>query len=192
MTPPAAAWESELLPARVSDYQPNWLDELCAAGRLSWRRLRSAAAARGSGGSLRASPVVLLLRREAARWQLLAAGEADDEAALGSRAQRVAAYLDAHGASFFDEISDGVHLMATELEEALAELVMRGRACIVTVTPACARAAGAGFQAPSASVAATAAAVAAWHSRCRSLGAAAARGQRRRRGYRPPSCTARR
>ena len=124
---PAAVWESELLPARVRDYQPNWLDELCTAGRLSWRRLRPAAAARGSGGSLRASPVVLLPRREAARWQLLAAGEADDEAALGSRAQRVADYLHAHGASFFDEISDGVHLMATELEEALAELVMRGR-----------------------------------------------------------------
>lgn len=123
---PAAVWEAALLPARVRDYQPDWLDELCTAGRIAWRRLRPAQATRG-GGSLRAAPVVLLPRREAARWQLLAAAAQPDEAPLGSRAQRVADYLDAHGASFFDEIADALHLIATELEEALGELVMRGR-----------------------------------------------------------------
>ncbi|MCC8444054.1 DEAD/DEAH box helicase, partial [Xanthomonas cannabis] len=30
---PAVLWEGELLPARVRDYQPAWLDELCTAGR---------------------------------------------------------------------------------------------------------------------------------------------------------------
>ncbi|MDB6163077.1 MAG: ATP-dependent helicase, partial [Xanthomonadaceae bacterium] len=29
---PAAAWETELLPARVSDYSISWLDDLCTAG----------------------------------------------------------------------------------------------------------------------------------------------------------------
>src|SRR5690606_8956824 len=47
---------------------------------------------------------------------------------LGSRAQRVADYLAEHGASFFDELADGAHLLRTELEDALAELVVRGRA----------------------------------------------------------------
>ena len=32
---PAAAWESELLPARVADYQLSWLDDLCSAGRIA-------------------------------------------------------------------------------------------------------------------------------------------------------------
>jgi ATP-dependent Lhr-like helicase len=40
----------------------------------------------------------------------------------------VADYLCEHGASFFDEIADGAHLLRTELEDALAELVVRGRA----------------------------------------------------------------
>ncbi len=123
---PAAVWEAELLPARVRDYQPDWLDELCTAGRIAWRRLRPAQAVRGSA-SLRAVPAVLLPRREAARWQLLAAEAQPDEAPLGSRAQRVAEYLDTHGASFFDEIADALHLIATELEDALGELVVRGR-----------------------------------------------------------------
>jgi len=124
---PAATWETELLPARVSDYQPAWLDELCTAGRISWRRLRPAPAARGGSGSLRAAPIVLLPRREGARWAELAGAPQEDDAPLGSRAARVADYLAAHGASFFDEIADGLHLIATELEDALAELVTRGR-----------------------------------------------------------------
>ena len=124
---PAATWESEVLPARLRDYQPHWLDELCTAGRVSWRRLRPAPAARGGGGSLRATPIVLLPRREAAHWRLLAGDAGEAEAPLSSRAQRVADYLATHGASFFDEIADGLHVMTTELEDALAELVMRGR-----------------------------------------------------------------
>ncbi|MFT4009764.1 MAG: DEAD/DEAH box helicase [Nocardioidaceae bacterium] len=33
---PASAWESLVLPARVVDYQPGYLDELCAAGEVVW------------------------------------------------------------------------------------------------------------------------------------------------------------
>ncbi|MGB8715254.1 MAG: DEAD/DEAH box helicase, partial [Rhodanobacteraceae bacterium] len=39
----AGAWESEMLPARVADYDPAWLDDLCRAGRLVWMRLRERA-----------------------------------------------------------------------------------------------------------------------------------------------------
>ncbi|NLT30301.1 MAG: DEAD/DEAH box helicase, partial [Propionibacterium sp.] len=34
---PASAWESVVLPARVPDYQPAMLDELCSAGEVGWR-----------------------------------------------------------------------------------------------------------------------------------------------------------
>ncbi|WP_184355817.1 DEAD/DEAH box helicase [Xanthomonas euroxanthea] len=121
---PAVLWESELLPARVRDYQPAWLDELCTAGRTVWARLRPGG---GRGGAaLRSTPIVLLPRRAAQRWSSLARD--GDDAPLGSRAQRVAEVLQQQGALFFDEIADAARLMSTELEDALSELVMRGRA----------------------------------------------------------------
>ncbi|TWI04542.1 ATP-dependent Lhr-like helicase [Luteimonas cucumeris] len=126
---PAAAWEAELLPARVNDYSISWLDDLCTAGRTMWTRLRvSAGDTSGSRGStpVRATPIVLLPRRQAAAWTRLAPARAADDA-LSSRAQRVADHLAEHGASFFDELVSGAHLLRIELEDALAELVARGR-----------------------------------------------------------------
>jgi ATP-dependent Lhr-like helicase len=127
---PAALWEAELLPARVNDYASAWLDDLCTAGRVLWTRLRPSAnegrVAGGAGQSLRATPILLLPRRSAALWNGLAPAPVDD-AGLGSRAQRVAAWLGANGASFFDEIAEGARMLGTELEDALSELVARGR-----------------------------------------------------------------
>ncbi len=37
---PAGAWETEILPARVEEYEPAWLDDHCLAGRVAWARLR--------------------------------------------------------------------------------------------------------------------------------------------------------
>ncbi|MBB3180460.1 DEAD/DEAH box helicase [Variovorax sp. Sphag1AA] len=127
---PAASWEPELLPARVKDYTPAWLDDLCTAGRTLWTRLRPPALdgrPGGGGASLRSTPVLLLPRRTAALWTGLAPAPVDD-AALSSRAQRLAAFLKEHGASFFDEMLHGTRLLGTELEDALSELVVRGRA----------------------------------------------------------------
>lgn len=125
---PAAAWEAELLSVRVRDYAPAWLDDLCTAGRTLWTRLRPLAGEgrAGSGSSVRATPVLLLPRRNAAFWTRLAPAPIDDTA-LGSRAQRVATWLADHGASFFDELQQGTRLLPAELEDALGELVMRGR-----------------------------------------------------------------
>jgi ATP-dependent Lhr-like helicase len=130
---PAALWEAELLPARVTDYSIAWLDELCTAGRTLWTRLRAPAAAadagggRGGGnGNLRAAPVMLLPRRHAAHWTALAPAPVED-GALSSRAQRVVDVLGVNGASFFDELLGGAGLLRVELEDALAELVARGR-----------------------------------------------------------------
>lgn len=125
---PAASWEADLLPARVRGYAIHWLDDLCTAGRTLWTRLRPPAGEGGGRGnvSLRATPILLLPRRQAPLWSRLAPAPVDDED-LGSRARRVVDHLGAHGASFFDEIGDGAHLLRTELEDALAELVVRGR-----------------------------------------------------------------
>ncbi|MGJ7509423.1 DEAD/DEAH box helicase [Variovorax sp. GT1P44] len=126
---PAGTWEAELLPARVKDYTAVWLDDLCTAGRTLWTRLRPVAgdARAGGGTSLRTTPILLLPRRTASLWTGLVP-QPEAEAGLGSRAQRVATFLAEHGASFFDEIVHGTHLLGTELEDALSELVVRGRA----------------------------------------------------------------
>ena len=126
---PASLWEAEVLPARVKDYASSWLDDLCTSGRTTWTRLRPLASGAQGGGrsSLRTTPILLLPRRATPTWSRLATASPDDEP-LGGRAQRVLDFLEASGASFFDEIADGALLLRAELEDALAELVVRGRA----------------------------------------------------------------
>ena len=125
---PAAAWEAELLPARLDDYDFTWLDDLCLSGRAVWTRLSlsTATTSTQSPGPIRTSPVALLPRRAASLWNRLATKASAQPIALGSRAQRIADYLSEHGASFYDEIVDGTGLLRTQVEEALAELVAYG------------------------------------------------------------------
>jgi ATP-dependent Lhr-like helicase len=117
----ALAWEDEILPARIDDYTPMLLDELCRSGHLAWARLPARAAA---GSTVRSTPVVLLSRRELARWMALV--EATDTAGLSARARRVYEALLRHGAMFFDELAGDAHLLGVELENALGELVAAG------------------------------------------------------------------
>ncbi|MBT2143956.1 MULTISPECIES: DEAD/DEAH box helicase [unclassified Rhodanobacter] len=121
----AGAWESEILPARIEDYSIHWLDELCRAGRVGWARLRTGSG--GGGGPVRSTPIVLLPRRGMAVWTSTAGGGDGQDALLSSRAQAVADALREHGALFFDELLDAAHLLRTELEDALGELVAAGR-----------------------------------------------------------------
>ncbi len=122
---PASAWETEILPHRISEYEPAWLDEQCLAGRFVWTRLapRRADPERGAA-PVRATPIVLLARRNVRLWGTLTS--ATDPGHLSAPAQRVAQYLLTHGASFFDEIAAGSALLPTQAEEALAELVALG------------------------------------------------------------------
>jgi ATP-dependent helicase Lhr and Lhr-like helicase len=120
----AGAWESELLGSRIEDYSSRWLDELCRAGRIGWNRLRSGG---GSSGPVRATPIVLLPRRQLGIWTSIADRNQEQEVLLSSRAQAVIDALAAHGALFFDELIDDARLLRTELEDALGELVSAGR-----------------------------------------------------------------
>ncbi|HEV3182154.1 MAG TPA: DEAD/DEAH box helicase [Steroidobacteraceae bacterium] len=122
---PASAWETEILPSRISEYEPAWLDEQCLAGRFLWTRLSSRRSDPERGAApVRATPIVLLARRNLRLWSTLTA--AADAVHLSANAQRVAGYLAAHGASFFDEITAGSALLPAQAEEALAELVALG------------------------------------------------------------------
>ena len=116
----ATAWESDLLPSRISDYSPRWLDESCRAGKHVWARLAPGAAST----TLRSTPLVLLPRAQLNLWRTF--GPALDSSELSLRAQRVHTALSEHGALFFDELLSDAHLLPTELENALQELVAAG------------------------------------------------------------------
>ena len=121
----ASAWETEILPERISEYEPAWLDEQCLAGRFVWTRLGSRRSdPERRAAPVRATPIVLLARRNLRLWSALAGGAAP--AQLSASAERVASYLADHGASFFDELAGGTGLLPTQAEEALAELVALG------------------------------------------------------------------
>src|SRR6202453_299191 len=119
---PASAWETDILPSRISEYEPEWLDEHCRAGRFVWTRLaaRTTEPERGAA-PVRSTPITLLARRELRSWSALAAGP--DPAQLTSRARAVMEFIQMHGASFFDEIADSAGMLPSEVEDALAELV---------------------------------------------------------------------
>jgi ATP-dependent Lhr-like helicase len=125
---PASAWETEILPARMRNYQYNWLDDLCLAGRTGWARLarpKSADSPVRRAGPVRSTPIALVARKHRGIWQLAANGDSEAPA-MSSRAQAVYDMLREHGASFFDEIIDTVRLLPSEAEDALAELVALG------------------------------------------------------------------
>src|ERR1700678_1716685 len=48
---PAGAWETEILPMRITEYDPQWLDEHCRAGRFIWTRLAARAAAHAAANA---------------------------------------------------------------------------------------------------------------------------------------------
>jgi ATP-dependent Lhr-like helicase len=120
---PAAAWEADVLPARMHEYDPNWLDSLCLSGRALWARLQAPKAS--TAGPVRSTPIGIVTRKEWPLFQTLTAGAAD-ELQLSPSAAAMRDYLRLHGASFFDETASGSKLLASQAEDALAELVAAG------------------------------------------------------------------
>jgi ATP-dependent Lhr-like helicase len=122
---PASAWETEILPTRIAEYEPAWLDEQCLAGRIVWTRLatRNGDSERGAA-PVRSTPIALLPRRHVKHWSRFSGNV--ERSQLTDKARRVAEYIDANGASFYDEIVDHVGLLPVQVEEALGELVALG------------------------------------------------------------------
>jgi ATP-dependent Lhr-like helicase len=123
---PAGAWETEILPARLADYEPAWLDDQCLAGRVAWVRLRPPSGRVNERGAspVRATPIALLPRRYVAIWASLTPSA--EAVQPSSKARAVADCIREHGASFFDELAEGSGLLRPQVEEALAELVALG------------------------------------------------------------------
>jgi ATP-dependent Lhr-like helicase len=124
---PANAWETEILPARIANYEPDWLDAQCLSGQHAWARFVPPRPANGRGSPaapVRSTPIVLLERRHVPLWRSLA-GTAS-ETALSPQAEAVHDLLGKRGALFFEELAHGARLLRSQTEDALAELVALG------------------------------------------------------------------
>jgi ATP-dependent Lhr-like helicase len=122
---PLAAWESAVLPARVADYDPEWLDRLCFSGRVGWGRLSTPqnSSARASA-PLRTSPIALYLRENLADWLTLTLPKSAIELSVTS--QVVFEALESGGALFFSELVNRSGLLPSQVEEALSQLAALG------------------------------------------------------------------
>ena len=133
----AGAWEASVLPARVTGYRPEWLDDLCLSGDAAWARLaiRGPAvdsgdpdATPGRGGMVpsQATPVSFLVRANLP-W-LLAAARGSATAILPGPgpARDVLECLRTRGALFFHDLVAATGRLGVEVTEALWDLVARG------------------------------------------------------------------
>jgi ATP-dependent Lhr-like helicase len=126
---PAAAWEGDILPSRVADYDPAWLDALCLSGQIMWARLtpRKPMPERvKASGPVRTTPIALLERKNLATWEPFVTKQPVEEAALSDMGQQVFEFLASRGASFFSDVIEGTGLLRSQAEDALGELVACG------------------------------------------------------------------
>jgi len=133
---PAAAWEGELLPSRLVDYDPAWLDALCLSGEVVWARLTPPAASarinengveRSRGAApVRNTPIALLRRKNFAIWNSAFPEPSLNGLEFSETTRTVNEYLATRGASFFSDIVDGTKLLRGQVEESIGELVANG------------------------------------------------------------------
>lgn len=124
---PASSWESVIFPARISDYDFEWLDRACLSGKTAWGRFH--APKKSSGGSpVKSSPIMLVSRSRLDFWKNLFEGPEEVTGHLSPSAKKVFETLEAKGASFHYDLEGQTGLLKSQVEEALGELVAKGLA----------------------------------------------------------------
>ena len=137
---PAPAWEEQILPARIKNYDAADLEALCLSGLVAWGRLRPGAppepldipeSGSRSRGTQKAQPsrralLAFLMREDMGLF--LKPRETEDawRGNLSRAAREILDFLKDRGASFLADITAATGRLRTEAEEALWELVARG------------------------------------------------------------------
>jgi len=136
---PAVEWERTLLPARVANYDPRWLDALCLSGAIGWGRVSPHPAwSAGDGAAPRrviptnAAPITFYLR-ESADWlpHALAVQSIDPTtlaAALSPEALHIRTLLSQRGACFSNDLQRITGYTRQQTCHALWELATAGLA----------------------------------------------------------------
>ncbi|MFN0058625.1 MAG: DEAD/DEAH box helicase [Planctomycetota bacterium] len=118
----APLWERSVLPARVSDYQPEWLDQLAFTGQIAWGRLWGSGAA-----ALKVTPIAIVPRETLPMWfELAAAAGAPAMERIAREAADVWTALERSGAQFQQELERTTALLPSQLDAGLAQLIGLG------------------------------------------------------------------
>jgi ATP-dependent helicase Lhr and Lhr-like helicase len=125
---PVVCWERDLLPARIGDYSPAFLDELCTNGEVGWGRLNPAKRDPDRGRPMasltRVAPISLFLREDG-DW--LAGDSSPVEwDSLSTPAQQVVEILQVRGATFAADLMAETRMLPSQLNDVLGELVTNG------------------------------------------------------------------
>ena len=122
----AVCWERDVLPGRIEGYRSAWLDELCLSGEVAWARLFPPKREADSPALLtRVVPVSLFLRSDLS-W-LTTEVSTDNEDSLSDVACEILETMKLRGAVFASDLQQQLGVNTGELNDALGELVSRGR-----------------------------------------------------------------
>jgi len=137
---PAVEWERTILPARVKNYDPRWLDNLCLAGIIGWGRISPHPAWLSTTDATAprrvipttAAPITFFLR-ESAEWlhHALEAKCVDEQVltqSLSAEAQQLRTLLAEKGAAFTADLQRLSGLTKLQTTTALWELATAGLA----------------------------------------------------------------
>ena len=136
---PAVEWERSLLPSRVANYDPTWLDRLCLSGAVGWGRVSPHPAFAAEDGSRpkrvvpsNAAPITFYAR-DSAQWLSHALEEqcVDERSlsqALTPDGLRVWELLRARGACFIEDVQRLLVFTKEQAQNALWELAAAGLA----------------------------------------------------------------
>jgi ATP-dependent helicase Lhr and Lhr-like helicase len=108
----AAHWESEVLPQRIPDYRPAWLDEVLGRATWLWR----------AGNGTRDEPRVAFFHREF----LGEVGKEQASSALSPHEETVMELLARRGASFATDLARMGGIEPSQLHRTLRDLMGRG------------------------------------------------------------------
>ena len=118
---PASAWESIVLPARVTDFSPAMLDQVLASGEWVWKR--AGPPTEKSAGRMAANTPICLLRREYHQYWPSVPTPLEH---LSFGARTVFDTLREGGADFFASLVRTTGMLRTQVEMALGELAAAG------------------------------------------------------------------
>jgi ATP-dependent Lhr-like helicase len=133
---PTGAWEKEIFPSRVMNYDSSLLDELCLGGTVVWGRLfpgrveEEEREGTESSGRRRATPnrntnLSVMLRQDLP-WLLAVTRASESLEGLGDSARALLELLKSRGAMFFNELQVVTGRLRSDLDSALWELVTAG------------------------------------------------------------------
>ena len=122
---PAVAWEPEILASRVEEYTPQWLDQLCASGRIGWGRLALPPGQQSRPATpVRSSPISIFTQENLPHW--LALSPTPPTVDFAPDTMQVLEALAKGGALFFRELVKRTGLLPSRVEQALGELTAQG------------------------------------------------------------------